>query len=90
MLSGLPLQCPRGVRRSSNANRRRPGMIFSMSYVSIPALRDIPAPMAAKVWRRTYDIGKATAPPFAVASAVCFGYLASQCQLRSDTQPNAI
>lgn len=52
------------------------GLIGAMSYVSIPALAPLPSTLAAQVWKRTYDIGIATAPPLAVGCCVCFGFLA--------------
>lgn len=56
------------------------GLIGAMSLVSIPSLAELPAPLAAKVWRRTYEIGVRTAPPLAIGCAGAFGFLASQCK----------
>jgi hypothetical protein len=60
------------------------GFGYGFSFVSVPVLlRTSPAELLAKQWYETYVIGKNMAPPLAVASAVCFGFLAVQCTFNS-------
>ncbi|KAK5682303.1 hypothetical protein LTS10_005429 [Elasticomyces elasticus] len=50
-------------------------MIASISYIGIPIIRLAPPEVAVRQWSKAYAIGKATAPPLAITSAACFGYL---------------
>ncbi|KAG2165974.1 DUF1772-domain-containing protein [Aureobasidium pullulans] len=52
------------------------GSIGSISWQSVPALMDAPAPLLAKQWKKIFDQGKVAAPPMAVISAAIFGGLA--------------
>jgi hypothetical protein len=52
------------------------GQNASLSYIAIPALMQASAPVAAKQWEKAYDIGKSTAPPLAIISALATGYVA--------------
>lgn len=64
-----------------NANYVYAGFGYAFSFVSIPVLLKTSTPdILAKQWLMTYEIGKAAAPPMAVASAICFGFLATQCK----------
>lgn len=51
------------------------GMIGSISYITIPSLALSPPELAVRQWNTAFDIGKVTAPPLALTSAACFGYL---------------
>lgn len=53
-----------------------PGAIGSISWQSVPALLDAPAPLLAKQWKKIFDQGKVVAPPMAAISSAIFGYLA--------------
>lgn len=52
------------------------GMTACVSYIGIPTIALAPTDLLVRQWKRTYDVGKATAPPFAVTCAACFGFLA--------------
>jgi hypothetical protein len=52
------------------------GAIGSISWQSVPALMDAPAPLLAKQWKKIFDSGKVVAPPMAAISSAIFGYLA--------------
>ncbi|KAI4797120.1 hypothetical protein E4T44_12020, partial [Aureobasidium sp. EXF-8845] len=52
------------------------GSIGSISWQSVPALMDAPAPLLAKQWKKIFDSGKVVAPPMAAVSSIIFGYLA--------------
>ncbi|KAI4732970.1 DUF1772-domain-containing protein [Aureobasidium sp. EXF-12298] len=52
------------------------GAIGSISWQSVPALLDAPAPLLARQWKKIFDQGKVAAPPMAVLSSAIFGYLA--------------
>ncbi|KAI4723765.1 DUF1772-domain-containing protein [Aureobasidium sp. EXF-10728] len=52
------------------------GSMASISWISVPALMDAPAPLLAKQWKKIFDQGKTSAPPMAVLSSAIFGYLA--------------
>lgn len=52
------------------------GAIGSISWQSVPALLDAPAPLLAKQWKKIFDQGKVVAPPMAAISSAIFGYLA--------------
>ncbi|KAK6386538.1 hypothetical protein LTR65_008876 [Meristemomyces frigidus] len=52
------------------------GMIASISYVGIPTMALAPAEILVRQWKTTFEIGKASAPPFALTCAACFGFLA--------------
>ncbi|KAK5731602.1 hypothetical protein LTR17_011194 [Elasticomyces elasticus] len=54
------------------------GMIASISYSGIPIIRLAPPEVAVRQWSKAYALGKATAPPLAITSAACFGYLSWQ------------
>jgi len=49
---------------------------LGLSFITIPALMEAPAPLLAKQWQKAYSIGKAVAPPLSVITSVVFGYLA--------------
>jgi hypothetical protein len=51
-------------------------MIAAMSYVTVPVIGMAPTEVAVRQWKRTYDLGKGVAPPFALLSAGSFAYLA--------------
>jgi hypothetical protein len=56
------------------------GFGYAFSFASVPViLKTCPPDLLVKQWKMSYEIGKATAPPMAVVSAICFGFLATQC-----------
>lgn len=56
------------------------GYIASVSFMSVPSILVAPsADLAARQWKKLYDMGKASAPPFAVTCAACFSFLAYHC-----------
>ncbi|OAL43546.1 hypothetical protein IQ07DRAFT_616393 [Pyrenochaeta sp. DS3sAY3a] len=59
------------------------GQNASLSFVSIPAVMQAPAPLAAKQWSTVFTIGQAFGPPLAIASALATGYAASQLDPKS-------
>ena len=52
------------------------GSTGSISWQSVPALMDAPAPLLARQWKKIFDQGKVVAPPMALISSAIFGYLA--------------
>ncbi|KAK3617112.1 hypothetical protein LTR56_025518 [Elasticomyces elasticus] len=51
------------------------GMIASISYIGIPVIRLASPGVAVRQWSKAYALGKAIAPPLAITSAACFGYM---------------
>ncbi|TKA77770.1 hypothetical protein B0A55_04681 [Friedmanniomyces simplex] len=64
-------------------------MIASISFIGIPAIALAPPEIAARQWQKAYNIGKASAPPFAITSAACFAYLAYAFR-HAISKPNAM
>lgn len=56
--------------------------IASFSYATVPALRAAPVSEThlAKQWKHAFEIGKSSAPPFALISSSCFAFLAYNCE----------
>ncbi|KAH7402260.1 hypothetical protein DE146DRAFT_460744 [Phaeosphaeria sp. MPI-PUGE-AT-0046c] len=54
------------------------GSNMSLSFISIPAVMQAPAPLAAKQWYTVFTRGGAFGIPCALVGAVASGYVASQ------------
>ncbi|KAF2463248.1 uncharacterized protein BDR25DRAFT_307855 [Lindgomyces ingoldianus] len=54
------------------------GQNAAFSYATVPALLEAPAPLAARQWKKVFDLGKKVGPILAVAGTIATGYLASQ------------
>lgn len=62
---------------------------MSLSFISIPAVMQAPAPLAAKQWYTVFTRGGAFGIPSALIGAIASGYVASQRMLLSlATYPN--
>lgn len=55
-----------------------PGSNLSLSFISIPAIMQAPAPLAAKQWYTIFTRGGAFGIPSALISALACGYVATQ------------
>lgn len=49
---------------------------MSLSFVSIPAILQAPAPLAARQWHKLYDIGKSLALPLTAAATLSTAFVA--------------
>lgn len=52
--------------------------MFSISAFAIPPILLAPDSLVARQWKKLFDLGKASAPPIAVASALSFGFISYQ------------
>ncbi|KAH7070710.1 hypothetical protein BKA63DRAFT_83320 [Paraphoma chrysanthemicola] len=54
------------------------GQNASLSFISVPAVMEAPAPLAAKQWHKVLTIGGSIGIPLAISSALATAYVASQ------------
>lgn len=54
------------------------GQNASLSFISIPAVMQAPAPLAAKQWHTVFSLGASMGIPLAIGSALATAYVASQ------------
>lgn len=52
------------------------GQNAAMSYAFIPAILLAPAPLAARQWKKVYDMGQRAGPPLAISSGLALAYVA--------------
>jgi hypothetical protein len=57
-------------------DRNCSGGILAISYVTIPSLLLAPGSLGVRQWQKTFNQGKAAAPPIAMLSSAAFAYLA--------------
>jgi len=54
------------------------GASIMLSVWVIPTLMEAPAPVAAKQWKKMFDLGRVSMPPTTILTSSIFGYLAWQ------------
>ncbi|KAK5119503.1 hypothetical protein LTR85_007603 [Meristemomyces frigidus] len=87
--TGMPALVPVAQIVGITSSAFLAGMIASISYIGIPTMALAPTDTIVRQWKTTFNIGKASAPPFAVTCAACFGFLAYSARAlpRSRTLP---
>lgn len=55
-----------------------PGGMLSISAFAVPSILLAPDSLVARQWKKVFDLGKASAPPIAAASALSFSFISYQ------------